>query len=208
MLHIVHHITCTTPFSGLLVYFSDGMLPLLKSFYADFFNPTGGGSDRRRWMRVSSDILTALLVSFFYCSCMTSCLWGRCTLSQARVLAPWERIKCILTWHDVLISYVSTLLLQYTNTQHLCDSLAQYFTTDSQVKLYRTTVLTIMHSGHGEIQVEDQVCLHWGGSSNLKLNALCLLRYYEHSMTGDSTAMALWLQHDKPTTSITQLKLN
>ena len=103
MLHIVHHITCTTPFSGLLVYFSDGMLPLLKSFYADFFNPTGGGSDRRRWMRVSSDILTALLVSFFYCSCMTSCLWGRCTLSQARVLAPWERIKCILTWHDVLI---------------------------------------------------------------------------------------------------------
>ena len=59
-----------------------------------------------------------------------------------------------------------------THTQHLCDSLVKYFTTNSQVKLYRSTVLTIVLSGHGEIQVEDQVCLHWGGSSNLKLNAL------------------------------------
>ena len=65
------------PPSGLLLYLSDGMFPLLKSFYADFFNPTGGDSDRHRWMRVSSNILTALLVSFFYCSCMTSCLWER-----------------------------------------------------------------------------------------------------------------------------------
>ena len=52
-----------SPPSGLLRYFSDGMLPLLKSFYADFFNPTGGGSDQDRWMRVTSGILTALLVS-------------------------------------------------------------------------------------------------------------------------------------------------
>ena len=52
-----------SPPSGLLQYFSEGMLPLLKSFYADFFDPTGGGSDRDRWMRVTSGILTALLVS-------------------------------------------------------------------------------------------------------------------------------------------------
>ena len=52
-----------SPPAGLLVYFSDGMLPLLKSFYADFFDPTGGGSDHDRWMRVTSGILTALLVS-------------------------------------------------------------------------------------------------------------------------------------------------
>jgi len=34
-----------------------------------------------------------------------------------------------------------------------------YFTTDSQVKLYRGTVLTIMNSGHGELPVkmEEQV---------------------------------------------------
>ena len=52
-----------SPPSGLLQYFSEGMLPLLKSFYADFFDPTGGGSDWDRWMRVTSGILTALLVS-------------------------------------------------------------------------------------------------------------------------------------------------
>ena len=39
---------------------------------------------------------------------------------------------------------------------------------DSQVKLYRDTVLTIMNSGRGEIplQVEEQVCVcvcAWGG---------------------------------------------
>ena len=55
--------TVSPPPSGLLQYFSDGMLPLLKSFYADFFDPTGGGSDRDRWMRVTGGILTALLVS-------------------------------------------------------------------------------------------------------------------------------------------------
>ena len=53
----------------------------------------------------------------------------------------------------------------HIHTQHLCDSLTRYFTMESQVKLYRTTVLTIMNSGHGDIplQVEEQVCLHWRG---------------------------------------------
>jgi len=48
---------------GLLLYFSDGILPLLKSFYAVFFDPSAGMSDRDRRLRISSDILTALLVS-------------------------------------------------------------------------------------------------------------------------------------------------
>ena len=60
----VHDMTNTvSPLSGLLLYFCDGMLPLLKSFYADFFNPTGGDSDRESWIQISSDILAALLVS-------------------------------------------------------------------------------------------------------------------------------------------------
>ena len=49
----------------------------------------------------------------------------------------------------------------HTHTQQLCVPLIQFFTANSQVKLYRTTVLTIMNSGHGEIplQVEEQVCV-------------------------------------------------
>ena len=65
-----------SPPSGLLQYFSEGVLPLLKSFYADFFDPTGGGSDRDRWMRVTSGILKVLLVSsrlkFFFITTQTS----------------------------------------------------------------------------------------------------------------------------------------
>jgi len=49
--------------SGLLLYFSDGLLPLLKSFYEAIFNlPTSSFSQDRR-MQISGDILSALLVS-------------------------------------------------------------------------------------------------------------------------------------------------
>jgi len=51
---------------GLLLYFSDGILPLIKSFYAVFFDPSAGMSDRDRRLRISSDILTALLVSCYF----------------------------------------------------------------------------------------------------------------------------------------------
>ena len=51
------------PPSGLLLYLCDCILPLLKSYYAAFFNPTMRTSDQDRKMQISSDILAALLVS-------------------------------------------------------------------------------------------------------------------------------------------------
>ena len=51
------------PPSGLLLYLCDSIFPLLKSYYAAFFNPTVRTSDQDRKLQISSDILAALLVS-------------------------------------------------------------------------------------------------------------------------------------------------
>ena len=57
--------------SGMLPYLSDGIFPLLKSYYAAFFNPTVRTSDQDRKLQISSDILAALLVS-----CTGADPWG------------------------------------------------------------------------------------------------------------------------------------
>lgn len=63
-LHLLHSMTkhVRVSLSGLLLYFSDGLLPLLKSFYEAIFNlPTSSFSQDGR-MQISGDILSALLV--------------------------------------------------------------------------------------------------------------------------------------------------
>ena len=47
---------------GMLVYFSNGVLPLLKAFYQSFLNHLSEQKDPR----ITLDILSALLVSYVW----------------------------------------------------------------------------------------------------------------------------------------------
>ena len=49
--------------AGVLLYFSDGLLPLLTAYYRGFFEPSRDRDTRQRQMAVSAKIVTALLVS-------------------------------------------------------------------------------------------------------------------------------------------------
>ena len=49
--------------AGVLLYFSDGLLPLLTAYYKGFFEPSRDRDTRQRQMAVSAKIVTALIVS-------------------------------------------------------------------------------------------------------------------------------------------------
>ncbi len=52
--------------AGLLLYFSDGILPLLKFFYANFFElPQGQDGEEERQRMISQNLLTILLVRLY-----------------------------------------------------------------------------------------------------------------------------------------------
>ena len=61
MLNASCHVTCTL-IAGVLLYFSDGLLPLLRAYYDGFFEPPQDTYNRERQMAVSARIATALLV--------------------------------------------------------------------------------------------------------------------------------------------------
>ena len=48
--------------AGVLLYFSDGLLPLLQAYYEVFFEPPQDAYSRERQMNTSAKIATALLV--------------------------------------------------------------------------------------------------------------------------------------------------
>ena len=48
--------------AGVLLYFSDGLLPLLQAYYEDFFDPPQDAYNRERQMDISARIAAALLV--------------------------------------------------------------------------------------------------------------------------------------------------
>lgn len=56
--HLVIHLT-----TGVLLYFSDGVLPFLAAYYRFFFEPPENLYIREKRMAISSRIATALLVS-------------------------------------------------------------------------------------------------------------------------------------------------
>ena len=56
---------------GVLLYFSDGLLPLLTAYYKDFFEPPKEGYMRERQMAISAKIAKALLVSTCRVKCIT-----------------------------------------------------------------------------------------------------------------------------------------
>ena len=59
------HVTCHVMFiliAGVLLYFSDGLLPLLQAYYEVFFEPPQDAYSRERQMNTSAKIATALLV--------------------------------------------------------------------------------------------------------------------------------------------------
>ena len=59
------HVTCHVIFiliAGVLLYFSDGLLPLLRAYYEFFFEPPQDAYNRERQMDTSAKIATALLV--------------------------------------------------------------------------------------------------------------------------------------------------
>jgi hypothetical protein len=47
---------------GVLLYFSDGLLPLLQAYYETFFEPPRDPYSRERQMETSAKIATALMV--------------------------------------------------------------------------------------------------------------------------------------------------
>ena len=49
--------------AGVLLYFSNGLLPLLTAYYKEFFVPSRDRDTRQRQMAVSAKIASALLVS-------------------------------------------------------------------------------------------------------------------------------------------------
>ena len=53
-------LSCCLP-TGLLLYFSDGILPLLRIYFKEFFNPNME-TDQVGRLAISANILTALLV--------------------------------------------------------------------------------------------------------------------------------------------------
>ena len=58
--------------AGVLLYFSDGLLPLITAYYKDFFAPPKVADIRERQMTTSAKIVKALLVnwgiSFYTCN--------------------------------------------------------------------------------------------------------------------------------------------
>ena len=52
----------TVSIAGVLLYFSDGLLPLLRAYYEDFFEPPQDAYNRGRQMDTSAKIAKALLV--------------------------------------------------------------------------------------------------------------------------------------------------
>ena len=59
------HVTChviSILIVGVLLYFSDGLLPLLRAYYKVFFEPPQDAYNRERQMDTSAKIATALLV--------------------------------------------------------------------------------------------------------------------------------------------------
>ena len=59
------HVTChviSILIAGVLLYFSDGLLPLLRAYYEVFFEPPQDAYNRERQMDTSAKIATALLV--------------------------------------------------------------------------------------------------------------------------------------------------
>lgn len=47
---------------GVLLYFSDGLLPLLRAYYETFFEPPQDAYSRERQMETSAKIAAALMV--------------------------------------------------------------------------------------------------------------------------------------------------
>ena len=47
---------------GVLLYFSDGLLPLLRAYYETFFEPPRDAYSRERQMETSAKIAAALMV--------------------------------------------------------------------------------------------------------------------------------------------------
>ena len=57
--------------AGVLLYFVDGVLPMLRSFFANFFSPPKEGEGRDFQLKVTESLLSNLLVSgvFLVCAC-------------------------------------------------------------------------------------------------------------------------------------------
>ena len=83
--------------AGVLLYFSDGLLPLLTAYYKGFFEPSKDKDTRQKQMEVSAKIVTALLVS---------------QLCTSRFVAVSVELKCCqsvsarLTFQDLYTSHV------------------------------------------------------------------------------------------------------
>ena len=94
--------------AGVLQYFVDGILPLLRYFYANLYEPPKSAEgEQGKQLRITERLFKNLLV---------------CPLNPPLKISP-----------------VSSPTLQA-----LCDVLMLYFTTEPQVRLYRSTVVTLV----------------------------------------------------------------
>ena len=59
--HVTYHVI-TVSIAGVLLYFSDGLLPLLRAYYEVFFEPPRDAYNRGIQMDTSAKIAKALLV--------------------------------------------------------------------------------------------------------------------------------------------------
>lgn len=109
--------------AGALLYFIDGLLPLLRAYYKVFFDPHREIATKQRQITTSAKIAAALLVS----------------------PVNYTAHCCSTT---------------PTPLQELAGVLAEHLTLDTQVKLYRGTVLTILQKGGKELPLDVDEKVH------------------------------------------------